>query len=140
MSSRTRSLRRHGTLGFVNDLLADVFASSPDRFTLCRNCAPDSLALVRRCLANRFALIDDRAANGLALVDGLFADVLALLADTLGLTGHCVSKMAAAMTPAMIGCVRHGSLGLRVLIILHRSIVRRSQLASRKREHKSERD
>ena len=137
MSSRTRSLRRHGTLGFVNDLLADVFASSPDRFTLCRNCAPDSLALVRRCLANRFALIDDRAANGLALVDGLFADVLALLADTLGLTGHCVSKMAAAMTP-MISCVR--SPGLRVLIILRRNLVRRGQLASHKREHKSERD
>src|SRR5437660_4132177 len=77
--TRTRSLRRYAILGFVNDLPADVFASSPDRFTLCRNCAPDSLALVRRCLANRFALIDDRAANGLALVDGLFADVLALL-------------------------------------------------------------
>src|SRR5437879_6057291 len=130
MSSPTRSLRRHGTLGFVNDLLADVFASSPDRFTLSRNCAPDGLALIRRCLAHCFALIDDGAADGLALVDRLFADVLALLGDTLGLTDHCVSKMPAAMTPAMISCVRYGSLCLRVLIILHRRIVRSQQLAS----------
>src|SRR5947208_16942687 len=124
----------------MNDLPADVFASSPDRLTLFRNCVPDGLALVRRCLADRLALIDDRAADGLALVDRLLADVLALLADTLGLTDYRVPKMAAAMTPAMISCVRHGSLGLRVLIILRRSIVRYGQLASRKREHKSERD
>src|SRR6266446_5380231 len=134
MSPRSRSLRRHGILGFVNDLLADVFASSPDRFTLARNCVPDGLALVRRCLANSFALIDDRAADGLALVGRLFANVLALLGDTLGLIDYFVPKM----TAAMISCVR--SPGLRVLIILRRNLVRRGQLASHKREHKSERD
>ncbi len=74
------------------------------------------------------------------LFHGRFANFLALLGDTLGFTDHRVPKMAAAMTPAMISCVRHGSLGLRVLIILRRSIVRYGQLASRKREHKSERD
>src|SRR5207253_382096 len=92
--TRTRSLRRHGLLGFVNDLPADVFASSPDRLTFFRNCVPDGLALVRRCLADRLALIDDRAADRLALIHRRFADFLALLGDSLGLTHHRVLKMA----------------------------------------------
>src|SRR6266567_5853674 len=129
-----RSLRRHGLLGFVNDLPPDVFASSPDGLALFRNCAADSLALVRGCLADCFALIDDLAADGLALVDRLFADVLALLGDILGLDDNFVPEMAAAMPLAMISC-----LGLRVLIILRRNLTRRGQLASHKREHKSER-
>src|SRR5438046_3496706 len=75
--TQTRSLRRHRILGFVNDLPADVFASSSDRLTLFRNCVPHSFALVHRFLADCFAFIDDVAAALLALVDRLFADVLA---------------------------------------------------------------